>query len=119
MFGMWFGELSALEIYEASPLTSYRSSALGNLPRPDSPSNEHVDDSIDSIVLDEDLASIARDVRAQVNRGGDVEKRGGPEIVTINLHWLPHPLDVDGHPDVWTFEMKRVLTFPLSSMQCL
>ena len=95
------------------PLTSYRSSALGNLPRPDSPSNEHVDESMDSIVLDEDLASIARDVRAQVNRGNDVEKRGGPEIVTIKVHWQPHPLNVDGHANIWTIEMNRVLIFPI------
>jgi hypothetical protein len=92
---------------------------LGNLPRPDSPSNEHIDDSIDTIVLDEDLASIARDVRAQVSRGADVEKRGGPEIVTIKVHWLAHPLNVDGRSDVWTFETKRVLISLLSSMRRL
>jgi hypothetical protein len=70
-------------------------------------------------MLDEELVSIARDVRAQVNRGGDVGQLGGPEIVTIKVHWLPHPLNVDGHNDIWTFEMKRVLIFPLSFMQCL
>lgn len=91
---------------------------MGNSPRPDSPSNEYIDDSIDAIVLDEDLASIAREVRAEVdlNRGGDLERRGGPEVVTIKVHWLPHPLNTDGRADDWTFVMKRVLVFPPRSM---
>jgi hypothetical protein len=85
------------------------SNALGHSPRPDSPTNEYIDDSIDTIVLDEDLASIAREVKAHVNRGGDFESRGGPEIVTIKVHWQPHPQNAYGRADVWTFEMKRVL----------
>jgi hypothetical protein len=88
---------------------SHCSNALGHPPRADSPTNEYIDDSIDTIVLDEDLASIAREVKAQVNRGGDFESRGGPEIVTIKVHWQPHPLNADGRVDVWIFEMKRVL----------
>jgi hypothetical protein len=76
---------------------------------------------MDSIVLDEDLASIAREARARVNHGGDLEKRGGPENVTITVHWQPHPLnpDNDNSIDVWTFETKRVLTFFLPSLECL
>ena len=119
MFGTLFGEFSALGSRWVGPLKSHRSSALGNVPRPDSPSNELVDESMDtSIALDEDLASIARDVRAQVDRGGDVDKRGGPEVVTIKVHWQPHPLNVHGHADVWTFQIKRVLIFLPSFMQC-
>lgn len=105
---------------ELGPLMSHHSSALGNVPRPDSPSNELADESMDtSTVLDEDLASIARDVRAQVDRGGDVDKRGGPEVVTIKVHWQPHPLNVDGHADIWTFQTKRVLIFLPFVLQCL
>jgi hypothetical protein len=63
---------------------------------------------MDSIVLDEDLASIAREARARVNDGGDLEKRGGPENVTIKVHWQPHPLNSEGNTDVWTFVTKRV-----------
>jgi len=119
MFGTLFGEFSALGSRWVGPLKRHRSSALGNVPRPDSPSNELVDESVDtSIALDEDLASIARDVRAQVDRGGDVDKRGGPEVVTIKVHWQPHPLNVHGHADVWTFQIKRVLIFLPSFMQC-
>jgi len=85
---------------------------LGNVPRADSPSNEYIDDSMDSIVLDEDLASIAREARARVNHGGDLEKRGGPENVTIKIHWQPHPLlSPDNSVDVWTFVTKRHDTF--------
>ena len=89
------------------------------MPRPDSPSNEYIDDSTDSIVLDEDLASIAREARARVNHGGDLEKRGGPENVTIKVHWQPHPLSSDDSIGVWTFVTKRVLTFFLPSLECL
>lgn len=84
---------------------------LGNVPRPDSPSNEYIDDSMDSIVLDEDLASIAREARARVKHGGDIETRGGPENVTIKVHWQPHPLSPDNSIDVWTFVTKRHDTF--------
>jgi hypothetical protein len=92
---------------------------LGDLPRPDSPPNEYVDESMDSIVLDEDLASIAREARARVKLGGDLEKRGGIENVTINVHWQPHPLNSDGSVDVWTFVTKRVLMLVLSSLEYL
>ncbi|KAH9002555.1 hypothetical protein EDB86DRAFT_2800259 [Lactarius hatsudake] len=76
--------------------------------RADSPTNDFIDDSVDTIVLDEDLASIAREVQARVNRRGDVESGGGPEIVTIKVRWL---LNSDGRADVWTLEMKRHDTF--------
>jgi hypothetical protein len=69
---------------------------------------------MDSIVLDEDLASIAREARARVNLGGDLEKRGGPENVTINVQWQPHPLNSDGDIEDWTFVTKRVLMLVLS-----
>ncbi len=119
MYGTLFGEFSALGSCRLGPLKSHRSSALGNVPRPDSPSNELIDESMDtSIVLDEDLASIARDVRAQIDRGGDVDKPGGPEVVTIKVHWQPHPLNVHGHADVGTFQTKRVLIFLPTFMQC-
>jgi hypothetical protein len=89
------------------------------VPRPDSPSNEYIDDSVDSIVLDEDLVSIAREARARVNHGGDLEKRGGPENVTIKVHWQPHPLSADSSIDVWTFVTKRVFSFISPSLECL
>jgi hypothetical protein len=65
-------------------------------------------------VLDEDLASIARQVQARVNCRGDLESGGGPEIVTIKVNWLRHSLNSDGHADVGTFEMKRVSLIVLS-----
>jgi hypothetical protein len=102
-------------------LKSVCRSAFAELPRPDSPSNEYVEDStMDSIVLDEDLASIAREARARVHHGGDLEKkRGGPENVTIKVHWLPHPLNPGSSNDVWSFVTKRVLMSILSSSECL
>ncbi|KAI9465518.1 hypothetical protein BJY52DRAFT_586407 [Lactarius psammicola] len=87
------------------------SSTLQSSPRADSPTNDFIDDSVDTIVLDEDLVSITREVRARVNRRGDVESGGGPEIVTIKVRWLRNPLNSDGRADVRTFEMKRHDTF--------
>jgi hypothetical protein len=69
-------------------------------------------------VLDEDLASIARQVQARVNRRGDLESGGGPEIVTIKVHWLRHPLNSDGRVDLGTFEMKRVLLLSCHLHEC-
>ncbi|KAH9065443.1 hypothetical protein EDB87DRAFT_1595903 [Lactarius vividus] len=84
------------------------STTLQDSLRADSPTNDFIDDSIDTIVLDEDLASIAREVQARVNRRGDIESGGGPEIVTIKVRWL---LNRDGRADVWTLDMKRHDTF--------
>ena len=107
-------KLSVVDIHQFAVLKNICSSALGHSPRPESPSNEYIDDSMDSIVLDEELVSIARDARARVNHGSDLEIRGGPENVTIKVQWLPHPLSSDGSVNVWTFVMKRVLMFVLS-----
>ncbi|SRR6266702_7255960 len=86
-----------------------RSTTLRSSLPPDSPTNDFIDDSVDTIVLDEDLASIAREVQARVKRRGDVESGGGPEIVTIKVRWLRQSQNSDGRADVLTFEMKRVL----------
>ena len=91
-----------------------RSTTLQSSARADSPTNDFVDDSVDTIVLDEDLVSIARQVRARVNGRGDLESGGGPEIVTIKVHWLRHSPSSGGRADVGTFEMKRVLLIVLS-----
>lgn len=104
-------QYASVDIHKVRSLNRFCSKELGNVPRPDSPSNEYIDDSMDSIVLDEDLASIAREARARVNHGGDLEKRGGPENVTIKVHWQPHPLSPDNNVDVWNFVTKRVFMF--------
>jgi len=87
------------------------STTLQSSARADSPTNDFIDDSVDTIVLDEDLASIARQVQARVNRRGDLESGGGPETVAIKVHWLRHSLNSDGRTDAGTFEMKRHDTF--------
>jgi hypothetical protein len=94
-------------------LKRIRSTALQSTARADSPTNDFLDDSVDTIVLDEDLASIARQVQARVNRRGDLESGGGPEIVTIKVHRLRHPLNSDDPAEVGSFVMKRVLFFYL------
>ncbi|KAI0269806.1 hypothetical protein BC834DRAFT_863466 [Gloeopeniophorella convolvens] len=84
--------------------------ALGPKPRADSPTNELYDDSMDTIVLDEDLLSIAREAQKHA-KSTFPERGGGPENVTIKLHWQPHPLSGHGGPTVLTFQMKRHDTF--------
>jgi hypothetical protein len=105
--------LGRLFIIEIQDVVSYskriHSTTLQCSARADSPTNDFIDDSIDTIVLDEDLASIARQVQARVNRRGDLESGGGPEIVTVQVYWLRHPLNSDGRADLGSFEMKRVL----------
>lgn len=93
------------------------SEALGAKKRADSPTNELCDDSMDAIVLDEDLLSIAREAQKQAkstfigDSSDSVALSGGPEIVTIKVHWKPHPLNGHGESTVLTFQIKRVCSF--------
>jgi hypothetical protein len=107
------GTLLVIEIHDVVS-EEVRSSTLQSSARADSPTNDFIDDSIDTIVLDEDLVSIARQVQARVNGRGDLESGGGPEIVTIKVHWLRHSPNSGGRADVGTFEMKRVWLVALS-----
>ncbi|KAF8262279.1 hypothetical protein EI94DRAFT_1744017 [Lactarius quietus] len=87
------------------------STTLQSSARADSPTNDFIDDSVDSIVLDEDLVSIARQVQARVDCRGDLDSGGGPETVTIKVHWLRHSPNSEGRADVGSFNMKRHDTF--------
>jgi hypothetical protein len=106
------GTLLIIEIHDVSEVV--RSSTLQSAARADSPTNDFIDDSVDTIVLDEDLVSIVRQVQARVNGRGDLESGGGPEIVTIKVHWLRLSQSSGGGADVGTFEMKRVWLIVLS-----
>ncbi|KAI0667739.1 hypothetical protein C8Q78DRAFT_1052335 [Trametes maxima] len=66
-------------------------------------------ESIDAIVQDPELASIARRVKSQANRLGSspAPEGGGPESVRLKILWKPHPLATDARPQVWSFEQKR------------
>ncbi|KDQ62609.1 hypothetical protein JAAARDRAFT_30522 [Jaapia argillacea MUCL 33604] len=89
--------------------------ALDIVPRAPSPTSFDDDDSTDTIVLDPELASIAREVKSQsshtISRLREVslgpELIGGPEAVIIKVHWLPHPLDDAGRRKTWGFKLKR------------
>ncbi|KIK91591.1 hypothetical protein PAXRUDRAFT_13704 [Paxillus rubicundulus Ve08.2h10] len=85
--------------------------ALAIEPRAPSPTH-FADDSIDTIVLDPELAKIAEAVRKQaLNSQLDMEQVGGPEIVTIKVRWRPHPLNSSAEKHVWVFKMQRYDTF--------
>ncbi|KAI0051098.1 hypothetical protein FA95DRAFT_1580837 [Auriscalpium vulgare] len=82
--------------------------ALEVVPRAPSPTFGLPDDSAD-IVLDPELASIARDARkhAQHDVAQSADTGGGPEDVTIKVTWRPHPQNAEGKTESWAFRMKR------------
>ncbi|EIW59359.1 uncharacterized protein TRAVEDRAFT_166699 [Trametes versicolor FP-101664 SS1] len=81
---------------------------VGILPRPPSPT-DFADESVDTIVLDDEMASIARRVQLDMKRqeGTPVREGGGPETVKLKIIWKPHPLNPNGRADIWAMVQKR------------
>ncbi|KAI1794969.1 hypothetical protein LXA43DRAFT_995081 [Ganoderma leucocontextum] len=81
---------------------------VGVQPRAPSPT-EGADESMDTIVLDPELASIAQRIHkeAEMRGGTPVADQGGPEQVQIKVLWKPHPLNPDGKSETWGIEQKR------------
>ncbi|OJT09434.1 hypothetical protein TRAPUB_14097 [Trametes pubescens] len=80
---------------------------VGIVPRAPSPT-DFADDSVDTIVLDDEMASIARRVKLDMTRqGSPVREGGGPETVKLKVFWKPHPLNPSGHADIWAMVQKR------------
>ena len=71
---------------------------------------EIFDDSMDTIVLDPELASIARRVKtdAKLRGGTPGADLGGPTTVELKVTWKPHPLNPQGAAQIWGFKQKRV-----------
>ncbi len=91
-------------------LTMASSQVVGIVPRAPSPT-DFADDSVDTIVLDDEMASIARRVKLDMTRqGSPVREGGGPETVKLKVFWKPHPLNPSGHADIWAMVQKRVCT---------
>ncbi|KAI5980725.1 hypothetical protein EDD15DRAFT_2344689 [Pisolithus albus] len=66
------------------------------------------DDSLDNIDLNPELAKIVEEVKKQAAQQKiDAEQTGGPEVVTLKVNWIPHPLNVAAPKPTWTREMKR------------
>lgn len=66
------------------------------------------DESFDNIVLNPELAKIVEEVKKQAaQQKVDAEQTGGPEMVTLKVNWIPHPLNVAAPKPTWTREMKR------------
>lgn len=81
--------------------------ALAVEPRAPSPTFL-ADDSIDNIVLNPELVEIAEAVKKQAAQlKTDAEQTGGPEMVTLKVNWIPHPLNAAAQKQTWTREMKR------------
>ncbi|PIL22748.1 hypothetical protein GSI_15441 [Ganoderma sinense ZZ0214-1] len=81
---------------------------VGIQPRAPSPT-EGMDDSMDTIVLDPELASIARRIHkeAEMRGGTPGDDQGGPEQVQIKVLWKPHPLNPEGREETWGIVQKR------------
>ncbi|KAI8994208.1 hypothetical protein BD414DRAFT_481764 [Trametes punicea] len=82
---------------------------LGDILRAPSPNWDLTDDSVDAVVLDPELASIAERVRAEARRQGSspVPEGGGPETVKLKVIWKPHPLDPNGRSKIWIMVQRR------------
>ncbi|KAI5981137.1 hypothetical protein EDD15DRAFT_2337366 [Pisolithus albus] len=66
------------------------------------------DDSLDNIDLNPELAKIVEEVKKQAAQQKiDAEQAGRPEVVTLKVNWIPHPLNVAAPKPTWTREMKR------------
>ncbi|GBE83033.1 hypothetical protein BKA93DRAFT_764316 [Sparassis latifolia] len=81
---------------------------IGVAPRAPSPISVE-DDSTDTIALDPELASLARQMqaRSQSAMDDDILAEGGPETVAIKVHWKPHPLNPTAKAGLWGFKMRR------------
>ena len=68
------------------------------------------DDSMDTIILDPELASIAQRVQtnSSLRDGTPSGDLGGPPDVQMKVIWKPHPLNTQGVSDSWDFTQKRV-----------
>ncbi|KAL7280099.1 hypothetical protein ACG7TL_006514 [Trametes sanguinea] len=82
---------------------------IGDVGRSASPTFDMADDSVDAVVLDPELASIAKRVKAEAERQGSTPapEGGGPEIVTLKVIWKPHPLNPNGRPELWAMKQRR------------
>ncbi|CDO69907.1 hypothetical protein BN946_scf184884.g66 [Trametes cinnabarina] len=82
---------------------------VGSVGRAASPTLDVGDDTMDNIVSDPELASIARRVKAEAARQGGTPapEGGGPENVTLRVMWKPHPLNPNGRSEVWSMRQKR------------
>ncbi len=86
------------------------------------PSPTWLDESTDTIVLDPELADIARQVQSGIYRQQSLgptdsrditpapltEELGGPEFVTLKVIWVCHPLDDAARSQSWGFKVRRV-----------
>ncbi|KAI0763599.1 hypothetical protein BD413DRAFT_483803 [Trametes elegans] len=83
-------------------------SMLGIVARAPSPT-EYADDSVDTIVLDPELASVAQRVKAEAQRreGTPIPMGGGPENVKLRVVWKSHPLNPDGRSEELGIVQKR------------
>lgn len=100
-----------------STLTRSSSQVVGIVPRAPSPT-DFADESVDTIVLDDEMESIARRVKLDMKRqeGTPVREGGGPETVKLKILWKPHPLNPSGRADIWAMVQKRVGTLAIFNL---
>ncbi|KAH9936527.1 uncharacterized protein B0H18DRAFT_868563 [Fomitopsis serialis] len=85
---------------------------MGSVPRAASPIEVvDVDDSVDNIELDPELASIAKAMKSsaaeRAREGSAAPDVGGPPVVTIRVKWIPHPKNPIAREQIWGFKVKR------------
>ncbi|KAK0188129.1 hypothetical protein F5146DRAFT_1062126 [Armillaria mellea] len=89
--------------------------ALAPAPRPASPTqydDDDIDVSTDNIILDPELASIARRSKARFPASQNTsEGSGASAVVEISVRWQPHPENQTALSKVEVFQMNRNETF--------
>ncbi|PFH46528.1 hypothetical protein AMATHDRAFT_50986 [Amanita thiersii Skay4041] len=74
-----------------------------------------LDDSTDTIILDPELARIAKSVALESTLDGPPRRfqtpTGEQDTVLLSVRWQPYPQDPNGSEDVWVFKMNRDDTF--------
>ncbi|KAI0373662.1 hypothetical protein BV20DRAFT_1041718 [Pilatotrama ljubarskyi] len=98
----------ALPLYAIQRARDAINQIVGDVVREPSPT-DFADESVDTVVLDDELAAIARRVREEARRheGTPIPEGGGPETVKLRIVWTPHPLDPDRRQEVWGMVQKR------------
>ncbi|KAF8627491.1 hypothetical protein AX17_006302 [Amanita inopinata Kibby_2008] len=99
-----------IPIYEIQMARNLVRQALNPPPRAPSPVFLEADESTDTIILNPELASIAKSVALQPQSDATYKPQpllGEQDTVLLSVKWLPHPQDLSASKEIWVFKMNR------------
>ncbi|GLB38205.1 putative ubiquitin-2 like Rad60 SUMO-like [Lyophyllum shimeji] len=100
----------ALPIHQLQHARAVVQQTLGSAPRPASPTLRVDDDLDDAMLLNPELARLAKAVASRAQSEVPFASSPAPEnaeTVQLAVRWQPHPLNKAGEEDVWVFKMNR------------